>query len=119
MNKEDKELQKHLIDEMMKVYKTNPDVMIYMEALMKKYEEKEQEIDRLNNVIEIMEKYFELIIDLGYDYDGLNYEQDLKGLIDDILRFAKLGRVYNTTETIFVDRNKKYNILNEELKEEK
>lgn len=79
----------------------------------------QQEIDRLNNVIEIMEKYFELIIDLGWDYDGLNYEQDLKGLIDDILRFAKLGRVYNTTETIFVDRNKKYNILNEELKEEK
>lgn len=56
MNKEDKELQKHLIDEMMKVYKTNPDVMIYMEALMKKYEEKEQEIDRLNNIIDELEK---------------------------------------------------------------
>ena len=57
MNKEDKELQKHLIDEMMKVYETNPDVMIYMEALMKKYEEKEQEIDRLNNVINELEKW--------------------------------------------------------------
>ena len=63
MNKEDKELQKHLIDEMMKVYKTNPDVMIYMEALMKKYEEKEQEIDRLNNIINGMETFFKYAYD--------------------------------------------------------
>ena len=43
MNKEDKKLQKHLVDEMMKVSETNPDVIIYMEALMKKYEELKQE----------------------------------------------------------------------------
>lgn len=43
MNKENKKLQKHLIDEIMKVSKTNPDVIIYIEALMKKYEELEQE----------------------------------------------------------------------------
>ena len=43
MNEEDKKLQKHLVDEMMKVSETNPDVMLYMEALMKKYEELEQE----------------------------------------------------------------------------
>lgn len=43
MNKEDKKIQKHLVDEMMKVSKTNPDVMIYMQTLMKKYEELEQE----------------------------------------------------------------------------
>lgn len=43
MNKEDKKLQKHLVDEMMKVSKTNPDVIIYMGALIKKYEELEQE----------------------------------------------------------------------------
>lgn len=43
MSEEDKKLQKHLVDEMMKVSETNPDVMFYMEALMKKYEELEQE----------------------------------------------------------------------------
>lgn len=43
MSEEDKKLKKHLVDEMMKVYETNPDVMFYMEALMKKYEELEQE----------------------------------------------------------------------------
>ena len=42
MNKEDKKLRKHLVDEMMKVSQTNPDVMYYMEVLMKSYEELEQ-----------------------------------------------------------------------------
>ena len=57
MNKEDKKLQKHLVDEMMKVSKTNPDVMFYMEALMKYCIEREQEIDRLNNIINELEKW--------------------------------------------------------------
>lgn len=44
MNKEDKKLQKHLVDEMMKVSKTNPDVMTYMQILMENYEKQEQKI---------------------------------------------------------------------------
>lgn len=73
MSKEDKELQKHLIDEMMQVYKTNPDVMIYMEVLMKKYEEKEQKIDRLNNILDELEKWLkENIDDMKYStYDDV------------------------------------------------
>ena len=43
MNKEDKKIQKHLVNEIIKVSKTNPDVIIYMQVLMKKYEELEQE----------------------------------------------------------------------------
>ena len=50
MNKEDKKLQKHLVNEMMKVSITNPDVMIYMQALMESYEKLEQEIDRLKKI---------------------------------------------------------------------
>lgn len=50
MTKEDEKIQKQLVDEMMKVSKTNPDVMIYMQALMESYEKLEQEIDRLNNL---------------------------------------------------------------------
>ena len=47
MSEEDRNLQRHLVDEMMKVSKTNPDVMFYMEALMKKYEELEQKVEQL------------------------------------------------------------------------
>lgn len=68
--------------------------------------------------IEIMERYFEIIIDLGFDYDGFEQADSLKGLIDELVRFAKLGRICNTTEPIFECANKKYNILHEELKEE-
>ena len=52
MNKEDKKLQNHLVDEMMKVSKTNPDVMIYMQSLMGKYEQLEQELERYKNIID-------------------------------------------------------------------
>lgn len=64
----------------------------------------------------IMEKYLELIADLGYDYDGLNSVESLKGLIDELVRYANLGRVCNTTEPIYENGGKKYNILMEEIK---
>lgn len=117
MNKEDKKLQKHLVDEMMKVSKTNPDVMIYMQALMESYEKLEQKVDRLNNIIKIMENYLELIYDLGYDHDGLETTEDLMNLMDELVRYASLGRAYNITEPIYENNGKKYNILHEELKE--
>jgi len=72
-----------------------------------------------NNQIDIMKKYFQMIIDLGYDYDGFNNVEDLKGLIDTLCKYASLGRACNTTESIYVNRDKHYNILNEELKEGK
>lgn len=68
MNKEDKKLQKHLVNEMMKVSKTNPDVMIYMQTLMENYEQLEQKVDRLNNIInELENKLLELRLT---DVDG-------------------------------------------------
>ena len=60
MNKEDKKLQKHLVDEMMKTYKTNPDVMYYMEALMKYCIKIEQENARLNNIINELENWLNI-----------------------------------------------------------
>lgn len=50
MSEEDRKLQKHLVDEMMKVSESNPDVMFYMEALMKKYEELEQKVEQLESI---------------------------------------------------------------------
>ena len=81
--------------------------------------EKQQEIERLNNIIKIMENYLELIYDLGYDYDGLTEVGDLQDLINELCRYASLGRAYNITETIYENNGKKYNILHKELKENK
>lgn len=67
--------------------------------------------------MKIMEKYLELIIDLGYDYDGCDTVESLKGLIDELVHLASLGRACNITEVIYENNEKKYNILHEELKE--
>lgn len=56
MSKEDKKLQKHLVDEMMKVYENNPNVMIYMQSLMENYEKLEQENKQLK---ELKFKFFD------------------------------------------------------------
>lgn len=64
--------------------------------------------------IEIMERYLELIYDLGYDYDGCNDVESLKGLIDEMCRLASLGRACSVTEPIYVDsKGMKTNILGE------
>ena len=52
MSEEDKKLQKHLVDEMMKVYETNPDVMLYMQSLMENYDKLEQENKQLKEKID-------------------------------------------------------------------
>lgn len=68
----------------------------------------------MDRSIEIMEKYLELIYDLGYDYDGCNDVESLKGLIDEMCRLASLGRARNVTEPIYVDsKGKEANILGE------
>lgn len=64
----------------------------------------------------IMEHYLELIYDIGYDYDGLNDKESLKGLIDELIHYASLGRACNTTEPIYCNEDKKFNILHEEIK---
>lgn len=56
MSEEDKKLQKHLVDEMMKVSETNPDVMFYMEALMKKYEDLQQKVEQLEERCAYLER---------------------------------------------------------------
>ena len=75
-----------------------------------------EKIKQQEEVIKIMERYFELIIDYGFDYDGFNNVKDLKRLIDGLVKYASLGRAANKTEVISIGRNnKKYNILGEEL----
>jgi hypothetical protein len=72
VNNEDEKIRNHLVDEMMKVSETNPDVMIYMQSLMKCYEDLEKEIARLNNITnkldELIEQYSKN--DYYYKYNG-------------------------------------------------
>jgi len=64
--------------------------------------------------VEIMERYFELISDIGYDYDGCNSVESLKALVDELTHLASLGRACNDKEAIFVDgKGMKANILGE------
>lgn len=69
MNNEDKKLQKQLVDEMMKVSKTNPDVMIYMQALMKCYEDLEQELDQSKNNWEELKKWVKKVAEIYNNVD--------------------------------------------------
>lgn len=74
-----------------------------------------KEID-LERKIKIKDNYFQLIIDLGFDYDGFNDSEKLKLLIDELVRYANLGLSSNDTESMTIDENRReFNILGEEL----
>ncbi len=89
MSEEDRKLQKHLVDEMMKVSKTNPDVMFYMESLMKKYEELEQKVEQLETIInEAKEKCKAVIEDSEHTTVS---EFNINGLMRTILNILNKG----------------------------
>lgn len=67
--------------------------------------------------IMIMDKYFELIYDLCYDYDGYNTVDGLKSLIDEVSRLASLGRAHCDTEPIYTCDDDKLNILMEKIED--
>lgn len=70
---------------------------------------------KLKEETTIMGNYLELIADLSFDYDGCNSIKSLKKLIDELNRIANLGIECNLREPIYVNRGKKYNILQQEI----
>ena len=78
-----------------------------------------EENEELKQQIIIMEKYFELINNISFDYDGYNNVTGLKGVIDELNRFANLGRACNITEPIYDSDGVKFNILLQKLSEQK
>ena len=78
-----------------------------------------EENEELKQQIIIMEKYFELINSISFDYDGYNDVAGLKGVIDELNRFANLGRACNITEPIYESEGVKFNILLQKLPEQK
>ena len=86
---------------------------------MNKKHDYKKECEELKQQIIIMEKYFELINNISFDYDGYNDVTGLKRVIDELNRFANLGRACNTTESIYESEGVKFNILLQKLPEQK
>lgn len=74
---------------------------------------RKKELERENK---ILKSYLELISDLAYDYDGENTIEGLKNLIDELRYFTDLALTLDIDFVAYMDGNKHFNILGEELK---
>lgn len=90
-------------------------------AIMRVIDEKEElyeENKELDRKIQIKDKYLDLIIAIGYDYDGFSKAENLKGLIDELVRFAGMALNNDDKTPIAIDSNEKQlNILGEVIKD--
>lgn len=55
-------------------------------------EKAKDKIKELENRIEKAIERIQLLIDIGFDYDGFNQSDSLKGLIDELVSYAKESR---------------------------
>lgn len=70
----------------------------------------------LERQIKIKDKYCQLIINLGFDYDGFNTVDSLKGLIDELVSYARKAIEYDDKEVIYVNgKGERDNILGEPI----
>lgn len=78
------------------------------------------DIDSLNKdrKIQLKDRYLEMIIDLGYDYDGESSTLGLKGLIDELIEYARRG-INNDDKSMVYEsaKGEKQNIFFETLGE--
>lgn len=72
----------------------------------------------LERQIKIKDEWCQLIIDLGFDYDGLNTVESLKDLIDELVDYAHKAIICDDVSVVYVGADdKKSNILLEDIKE--
>lgn len=72
----------------------------------------------LERQIKIKDEWCQLIIDLGFDYDGCNTVETLKGLIDELVDYAHKAIICDDVSVVYVGAgDKKSNILLEDIKE--
>lgn len=72
-------------------------------------------LECLQRQIAIKNEYLVLILDLIYDYDGFNTVGGLKGLIDEVGKYAKYALVNDDKVPIYENNGQKLNILGEEI----
>ena len=70
--------------------------------------------------LKVKTEYLKLIVDLGYDYDGMATRDGLQGVIDDIVDLARKAIAVDDKSVIYENfskgNDKKYfNILMEEI----
>lgn len=72
----------------------------------------------LERQIKIKDKWCQLIIDIGFDYDGFNTAESLKGPIDELVDYAHKAIICDDVSVVYVGADdKKSNILLEDIKE--
>lgn len=88
-----------------------------METSDKKH--KDISYNQLERENRIMRKYFQLILDIGYDYDGYRTAENLMKLIDEIMELAEQGLAADDKKVHYSDlsSDKNFNILLEEIKD--
>ena len=70
----------------------------------------------LERQIKIKDKYCQLIINLGFDYDGFKTVDSLKGLIDELVSYARKAIECDDKEVIYVNgKGERDNILGEPI----
>lgn len=70
----------------------------------------------LERQIKIKDKYCQLIIDLGFDYDGFNTVDSLKGLIDELVSYAQRAIECDDKRIVYVNGKGEHdNILGESI----
>lgn len=70
----------------------------------------------LERQVKIKDKYCQLIIDLGFDYDGFNTVDNLKGLIDELVSYAQRAIECDDKGIVYVNGKGEHdNILGEPI----
>ena len=111
MNKEERmyELLKHRYDKKITTLNLFEDI----EALLQENEQLKEKVKYQKNKIDNKDNWCQLIVDIGFDYDGCNTIESLKGLIDELVRYALNSRDNYDYEEILKgdsleEENKKY-----------
>lgn len=103
---------KHLYEENQKLKEEN-------KAVWHKNTEIEYDLEKTRNKmqreIKIKNEYLQLIIDLGFDYDGFEKSESLKELIDELIDLAKKAIHNDDTSVIYSGAEQGYNILHEKV----
>lgn len=91
------------------------DLIGFITTRLENFYKLEQENKQLKREKNIMQNYLQLIIDIGYDYDGYNDVKNLKELIDELCKYALYGKNLDDKKIVASSCENYYNILGEEI----
>ena len=78
----------------------------YIKNLQQENKQLKEKVKYQKNKIDNKDNWCQLIVDIGFDYDGCNTIESLKGLIDELVRYALNSRDnYDYEEILKGDSN--------------